>query len=252
MDLSGIYHQEKFYREKEIVRLDLKGLPGSNCYCDDGTGDIIRREIEDLPVDGIHFIDSGNYHYMTFFWLEKIKKPFRLLVFDNHTDMQPPAFGEILSCGGWIADSLKKLTCLEQVILAGPDEEAWSQLDGELAGRVSFLSREKLAVKTYEENLAFFRDIPTDLPLYISVDKDVLCAEDADTNWSQGDMRLTELLGYLECFRERFGRDDDHGGEIIGMDVCGECAIDSPEGSCRNDMANRELMELFLREKDVL
>ena len=40
--------------------------------------------------------------------MEKIDMPFRLILFDNHTDMQPPAFGGLLSCGGWAAEALEK------------------------------------------------------------------------------------------------------------------------------------------------
>ena len=37
-----------------------------------------------------------------------------------------------------------------------------------------------------------------DLPMYISVDKDVLCTADASTTWSQGDMSLEKLQKFLE------------------------------------------------------
>ena len=45
-------------------------------------------------------------------------------MFDNHTDMQPPAFGGLLSCGGWVAEAIEELPLLREVILAGPDENA--------------------------------------------------------------------------------------------------------------------------------
>lgn len=45
-----------------------------------------------IQLAGIHFIDSGNYHYMTRLWLTRMDQPFCLLVYDNHTDMQPPGF----------------------------------------------------------------------------------------------------------------------------------------------------------------
>ena len=51
--------------------------------------------------------------------MEKIDMPFRLILFDNHTDMQPPAFGGLLSCGGWAAEALEKLPHLQEVILIG-------------------------------------------------------------------------------------------------------------------------------------
>ena len=47
--------------------------------------------------EGIHFLDSGNYHYVSKIWMEKIEEEFELLVLDHHTDMQPPMFGDILS-----------------------------------------------------------------------------------------------------------------------------------------------------------
>lgn len=54
-----------------------------------------------------------------------MKEPFNLLVFDNHTDMQLPAFGGLLSCGGWIASALEEVEKLQEVWLIGPDEEAY-------------------------------------------------------------------------------------------------------------------------------
>ena len=52
----------------------------------------INKRTKNYPTAGIHFIDSGNYHYMTRLWLTRMDQPFCLLVYDNHTDMQPPGF----------------------------------------------------------------------------------------------------------------------------------------------------------------
>ena len=89
-------------------------------------------------------------------------------MFDNHTDMQLPAFGGLLSCGGWIASSLLELENLAEVWLVGPDEEAYSQVEEELKEKVRFISQGDA------ETSGYMKEIPTDLPLYISVDKDVL------------------------------------------------------------------------------
>ena len=203
MNFSGIYGSESFYDGENVTWVEVQGLLGSNCYCDEEAMIQIREKIQEFSAEGIHFIDSGNYHYMSRIWLEKITQPFRLLVFDNHTDMQPPAFGGILSCGGWIADALEELPLLKEVVLCGPDEESFGQVPEEWTKKVRFLSREKCRVWRQDENasdavMKFFSEIPTDLPLYVSVDKDVLCEEDACTTWSQGDMRLSELLEYLD------------------------------------------------------
>ena len=240
MNFSGIYKNQNFYKdhaEKEIFWTELSDLSGCNCYCDAEASDRIRKEIQVFTGNGIHFIDSGNYHYMTRLWLEKLQVPFRLLVFDNHTDMQPPAFGGLLSCGGWIAVSLEELPLLQEVILVGPDEEAYTQVEPDLQQKVLFLSREKLSTMTAEEKEGFFNNLSEDLPLYVSVDKDVLCKGDASTTWSQGDMHLSELMSFLELVLER--------QNILGMDVCGECDMDSCSEDFLNDHANEAILRLW-------
>lgn len=239
-NFSGIYKNQNFYKnyaEEEISWTELSDLSGCNCYCDAEASDRIRKEIQAFTGKGLHFIDSGNYHYMTRLWLEKLQIPFRLLVFDNHTDMQPPAFGGLLSCGGWIAASLEELLLLQEVILVGPDEEAYTQVEPDLQQKVLFLSREKLSTMTTEEKEGFFNNLSEDLPLYVSVDKDVLCKGDASTTWSQGDMHLSELMSFLELVLER--------QNILGMDVCGECDMDSCSEDFLNDHANEAILRLW-------
>ena len=238
-NFSGIYKNQNFYKNyaEEIFWTELSDLSGCNCYCDAEASDRIRKEIQAFTGKGLHFIDSGNYHYMTRLWLEKLQIPFRLLVFDNHTDMQPPAFGGLLSCGGWIAASLEELPLLQEVILVGPDEEAYTQVEPDLQQKVLFLSREKLSTMTAEEKVGFFNNLSEDLPLYVSVDKDVLCKGDASTTWSQGDMHLSELMSFLELVLER--------QNILGMDVCGECDMDSCSEDFLNDHANEAILRLW-------
>lgn len=245
MNFSGIYKQQQFWQTGEIQRniswVEVQELPGSNCYCDGDAMETLRQKLEEFDADGIHFIDSGNYHYMSRIWLEKLNTPFRLVVFDNHTDMQPPAFGGLLSCGGWVAASLEELPLLKEVLLVGPDQEAFDQTEPVLREKVRFLSRERLREMTMEEKVLFFEELSVDLPVYLSVDKDVLCAEDASTTWSQGDMTLEELGQFVAILLEK--------QDILGMDVCGECDPDACEGDHLNDLANRKLLELWRKER---
>ena len=256
MDFSGIYEEQQFWRGKKVARVEARDIPGTNCYCDEDAMNEIRSRIAPYSSGEIHFIDSGNYHYMTRIWLEKISESFELLVFDNHTDMQPPAFGGLLSCGGWIYDSVMELPLLKKVILVGPDEEAFSRVEPEIQEKVEFLSREKLLEMESAEVAAFVRAHEGELPLYISVDKDVLCKEDADTNWSQGDMRLDTMLECLKAVREECAADRKSGEDmetapqlfpgILGVDICGECDTTEPGNSALNDRANDALLECFL------
>ena len=102
MNFSGIYRQQQFWRTGEIQRqniswVEVQELTGSNCYCDEEAAKVLKEKLKKFSAEGMHFIDSGNYHYMSRIWLEKLETPFRLVAFDNHTDMQLPAFGGLLS-----------------------------------------------------------------------------------------------------------------------------------------------------------
>ena len=281
MDFSGIYEDQQFWKGKEVSWVEARDIPGTNCYCDEEAMNEIRSRIAPYSSGEIHFIDSGNYHYMTRIWLEKISEPFDLLVFDNHTDMQPPAFGGLLSCGGWIYDSVMELPLLQKVILIGPDEEAFSRVEPEIQKKVEFLSREKLRGMELMEILDFVKEQTGKKPLYISIDKDVLCPEEADTNWSQGDMRLETMVRCLECAVSRCKAGDilSTGSEnadieqldavredtqkdgaacsdltvtdlclfpgILGVDICGECDASGNGNSALNDYANARLWGFF-------
>lgn len=238
-DFSGIYQQESFYKGRKTVWADLQNISGTNCYCDDQAKKIILERIKDISPRGIHFIDSGNYHYMSRIWIEKIHEPFRLLVFDNHTDMQPPAFGGILSCGGWILASLDENPFLKEVILVGPSQKDFQEVEEQYKTKVVFLSRETLAQKNREKVKAFFDAILLDTPLYISVDKDILRPEEAETNWSQGDTSLKELLRYLKIVFKRLKAEKQI---LMGIDICGESEYKDIQ---KNDHANKKILELF-------
>ena len=244
MDFSGIYEDQQFWRGKEAARVEARDIPGTNCYCDEDAMNAIRSRIAPYSSGEIHFIDSGNYHYMTRIWLGKIQQPFRLLVFDNHTDMQPPAFGGLLSCGGWIAAALEELTNLRQVILIGPDENAYSQVDERLRKKVVFLSRETLLTMKEEEICGFLKNVMMDseLPVYLSVDKDVLSSKEVSTAWSQGDMKLVTLLAGVETMLE-CGKSNE--GRLLGVDICGEADVKGIHDNDGNDRANLQLMKLL-------
>lgn len=238
-DFSGIYQQESFYKGRKTAWFDLQNISGTNCYCDDQAKKMILERIKDISPRGIHFIDSGNYHYMSRIWIEKIHEPFRLLVFDNHTDMQPPAFGGILSCGGWISASLDENPFLKEVILVGPSKEDFQKVDDQYKTKVTFFSREALGHEKGEKTKEFFESILLDVPLYISVDKDILNPEDVETSWSQGDMSLRELLQYLKIV---FRRLEEEKKILMGIDICGES---DHKGIQKNDHANKKILELF-------
>ncbi|MBQ7370409.1 MAG: arginase family protein [Blautia sp.] len=245
MNFSGIYDTQTFHQDKKQIQLfdiDLRNMSGTNCYCDDEAKEQLSELVKKLPLRGIHFLDSGNFHYMTRIWLTHLDQPFRLLVFDHHTDLQPPAFGGLLSCGGWIDSAMRELPLLREVVLVGPDEAAYAQVDDIHKKKIRYLSEEAISGMDEPDWLRFFERLPMDLPWYLSIDKDILRMEDARTTWSQGKLSLDWLLSGIRAF---FEKASCYQGDILGMDVCGECDPDKCEGTEVNDRTNRKLLEVL-------
>ena len=119
-----------------------------------------------------------------------------------------------------------------------------------LKKKVRFLSREELERHRRGEVgfpaavEGFFKEISAELPLYISIDKDILCKKDASTTWSQGDMSLEELKSCLEAV---FLHLQQRGGKIAGVDICGEQSQEEGAPGSVNDRANRELLDVIRR-----
>ena len=251
-DFSGVYENLSYPpKSGPAVHLDLSGISGTNCYCDDEAAAQIREKMTSSPECPIHFIDSGNYHYMTNLFLRGMTRKYILVVFDNHTDMQPPAFGGLLSCGGWLTDAVMRFENLCEVWLIGPDEEAYSAVPEELKKKVRFLSREELAGYRTEDMFdteagRWFsgRDIPAgdEAPdcVYISIDKDILSEKYISTTWSMGDMSPNELVRMLELC---FAKVHEKGLQIAGIDICGEAEPDDTEGCTKSSTVNRALLE---------
>ena len=56
---------------------DFSAFEGTNCYCSAESAERIRRAVADLPLHAFHVIGTGDYHYQTLFWLERIAEPAR-------------------------------------------------------------------------------------------------------------------------------------------------------------------------------
>ena len=214
MDFSGQY------KGCDGEYVDCRSMQGTNCYCDDIAKEELRQKIASFGPEGVHFFDSGNYHYVSLFWLEKLEEDFALVLFDHHPDMQPPSFGDITSCGGWVKEALEHLPHLKRVYMVGVDETLLEELEP-LPSQV-------------------VRGLPQDeaLPIYISLDKDVLSCEYARTDWSQGSMTLVELEEHLRGLLADY--------RIIGVDICGEKKDNATEEDLRiNQSTNESLIEIL-------
>jgi arginase family enzyme len=243
-------------KTKKIKWLDCTQISGTDCYCDNDAVAVIREQIAKAGIEnaeGIHFFDNGNYHYMSKIWTDMIQEPFTLVVFDHHPDMQPPRFGDILSCGGWVKKALDENKFIDNVIIIGVADHLVDEIREEIASHPSGARNDN-----HQNKVTFIREseianIQTNSlltahssqPLYISIDKDALSHADAATNWDQGSLSLEHMKAIItEIAKDR---------RIIGVDICGERARDFAgdehhsiqEADALNDRTNRELVEFF-------
>ncbi|MFA5301723.1 MAG: arginase family protein [Bacteroidales bacterium] len=215
MDFTKVYRSQFFYSKTPYRLIDCTDIEGSDCYCDHEAIKTIRNRIADLPVRAIHFIDSGNHHYITKFWTDRIREDFILAVADHHPDMQPALFDDILSCGGWVRTVLDTNPFLKAVLFIGVAPEYELPLD-------------KFRIFRYPEKPS------PGLPVYISIDKDVLSPEVVTTNWDQGTMTYNQLQTVLKEIMVRH--------QVLGVDICGECPTCMDN---RSNRINRRLLKLF-------
>ncbi len=247
LDFSCLY--QNFFEEiKQQMRcpashFDCSDIPGTNCYADEQAKQQLRQRIRDLPVSGLHFLDSGNYHYLSLLWLEKIREDFVLLLYDNHPDYQAPAFGNLTSCGGWVREAVETNPYIRKVWMVGidpqlydeeaPDPQIVERKQLEAAGTLPEQERKQIKAPGILPELEWDAG---GLPIYVSIDKDVLSSEYAACDWSQGDMSLPQLLASVQAIAAK--------NRILGIDVCGE-KKSCPTASERalNEAANRALLE---------
>ena len=307
--------------------LDFTTLSGTTGFCDDAAADEIRRRIADFPARGIHFLDNGNFHYLTRFWCEKITEDFALVVYDHHVDLRKPVFPGLMSCGSWIRDVLLRNSHCRAVLIIGPecaqadiierelqslaDEDSFSDdsmsgtaterrktadqaTHASAAGQPSHASAADYASHSWtyvrreasdqpprssasvrrdtdgqrpcasapvrvccftEDDILdgrVARELPhlldaLHLPVYISIDKDVLSRKVLRTNWDQGIMTEAEFRRELDRFTM------DPKIHILGVDICGEPAynacrrlLDDTRDLRRSDGVNRRLLEHYL------
>ena len=239
MDFDHAYCKQDFYKNEEHSWVDCSSLQGTNCYCDEEARKKLRELIRPYPMEGLHYIDSGNYHYVTELWLEKAQEPFVLVVFDHHTDMQPSMFDQLLSCGCWVKQVIDTNPYVKKVFIIGAKEELKQKIPKAYLDKVICYS-EKTCV--HEELWQKYLDEYEKVPVYISIDKDILEPCDAITNWDQGTMTIQELESILRHIIQRH--------HIAGIDICGEYAeMDSIAqmilASEVNNKVNEELYQVI-------
>ena len=265
LDFTHVYCDEYIKDIDRFRYIDCSDIEETDMYCSKEANKRIWEKIKPYGIQGIHYIDSGNYHYISKIITDHIDEPFGLVMYDHHTDMQIPMVPGMMSCGDWAGQALSQNKNLRQLVIVGPPESDIDQTlesyNGSQSGRLLIFSAEDLHGGLLEDKLKLIR---TDLPLYISIDKDVLGTEDCETNWSQGNMSIGGLERLLGIFLggqgeernsdacrndERYAGDIRH-SRILGVDICGEIQTDIPvpeylEAEEKNEKVNIELFRFI-------
>jgi hypothetical protein len=196
---SHVYESYNFLSDWNVHWIDCSSLIGVDGMCDENGRESIQNLLLDYSFYGIHLLDNGNYHYLSFLWCSKIPFDFSLVLFDHHADMQEPMFEGLLSCGSWVKSLLDSNPHLRHVYMFGVD------------------SNNAVSLEVYNQRITCEADLARplgDFPLYLSIDLDVLSEDYIRTNWDQGKYSISQLVENLELLWKS--------NDILGVDLCGE------------------------------
>lgn len=206
------------------------------------------------PLDPwVSLLGSGDFHHLSLALLRRVRHPFNLLVLDKHPDWHGGM--PILHCGTWLHHAAQ-LPNVRRIFHLGGEAGfdttlRWLAPKRRLqAGKIVALP----ACRTFERG--FWRDLPhrplrrhfdapidqerledllcphleelDRLPLYISLDKDVMWMPESVVNGDSGFLDLNEVQEILQFFLKAAGND------LVGMDVVGDWSPVRTQGILRH------------------
>lgn len=188
-----------------------------------------------MPAEhGTVLMGSGDYHHISWPLIERMsdRGPFQVIVLDNHPDNMRFPFG--VHCGSWVRKvaQLKHVSKVHVLGITSGDiglAHAWENYLGPLAsGKLTYwcMDVEVGWAKYFGLQKGFRRFTDPDAlvaafvaeqqtmpqPTYLTIDKDVLSAEAAHTNWDQGRFLEHHMLQVIEALS----------GQLVGSDITGE------------------------------
>ena len=65
LDFTGVYDDEFAKKKTSLTWIDCTDITGCDMYVSDEAEKQIGERVDSVGIHGIHFLDSGNYHYVT-------------------------------------------------------------------------------------------------------------------------------------------------------------------------------------------
>jgi arginase family enzyme len=249
LDLDGgIVRQNRLIDQHRPAEHELRWWgPRIRLGCSFGRFRLFERALaaslagEAAAGPALTFYGSGDFHHVSLALLRRLPGPCNLLVLDNHPDwMRGVPF---LHCGTWLYHAAR-LPQVRNIFHVGGNVDfdngfrrlaPWPLLrSGKVTvfpavryfqgGSWQYVPHEPVRPKTNAhvttrrvDGLVYtFREALKSYPLYVSLDKDVMTADEAPVNWDSGHLHLTEVEEILRCFT------DAARGELAGMDIVGD------------------------------
>lgn len=189
----------------------------------------------------INFVGSGDFHHVSLALVRRIARPITLVVLDNHPDWMRCV--PLLHCGTWLYHAAQlphvkkvfhigggvdfdnyylplapKRLLLEKKIVTFPAVRrfrngVWNRI---ATDPVREQPDEPASASRLAELFAEHRDDLSRHPVYISIDKDVLKADDAVVNWDSGVLTIAEVLQIVRTLIEMSG------SAVAGIDIVGD------------------------------
>lgn len=181
---------------------------------------------------GCVLMGSGDYHHVTQLLLSRLSTPTHLIVCDNHPDNMRYPFG--IHCGSWVywASQLAHIKRIDVIGICSTDislkhawENHWAPLRknklhywsiGQDASWIKWIGAGH-NWHPFDTADALMKDFLTQLatlsyPRYLSIDKDVLSAQEVHTNWDQGEFLSRHLEQLIQSCQS----------QLIGADITGD------------------------------
>ncbi|BCS81895.1 arginase family protein [Anaerocellum diazotrophicum] len=213
-------------RLKEMCScIDLKDFSSIRFMCSKKVLDSISEKIKKVE-NSLFFLGAGEFHHFTYMLLKKFDKTISLIVIDKHIDYSDTYQG-FITCGSWLKD-VARLNQIAEIFVLSEDKRN--------------VHNNKVKIFSPLE----YKKIKPCLPVYISIDKDILTKSSINTTWDQGHCQPKTLIEIVSYFSSAF--------EIVGADICGEppAQFFSPEHKKSEDINLKLLLLLTAKSQSIV
>lgn len=205
--------------------------------------DLQKAILNTIGAHNVFFLGNGDFHHLSWLLIKsRPEKNLQVVVFDNHPDNM--FFPRAVHCGSWVyhASKLPNVAGVSVLGVASRDLSGIDLFQNRFSviksGKVRYYClapvsklAQTLSGKKIDDLSALREGLPeilrklavAGLPVYLSIDKDVLSPEAVKTTWDQGRLTEAELM---ECVKAV-------APSVVAADVTGDISTYSFKSSVK-------------------